>query len=94
MPHVHVHILPRKATDYYNLELKDNDQIYQDLQQWVEPRIIKSDGEPSVVEPTKKKEGHLVHQKLSIPRERRDRTFDEMSKEAAIYRNLMPTWQN
>ena len=86
VPHVHVHILPRKATDYYNLELKDNDQIYQDLQQWVDPRMIISNGD--------KQEGQRVNHQLSIPRERRDRTFEEMSNEAAIYRNLMSTWQN
>lgn len=61
VPHVHVHILPRKAGDF-----KNNDEIYDEID---------------------KKEQDLS-QKLDLDQERKDRTPDEMAKEAAELRAL------
>ncbi|KAF9592630.1 hypothetical protein IFM89_016278 [Coptis chinensis] len=61
VPHVHIHVLPRKGGDF-----EKNDEIYDALDV---------------------KEAELK-QKLDLDKERKDRTLDEMSKEAEEYRKL------
>lgn len=61
VPHVHIHIMPRKSGDF-----ERNDEIYDALDR-------------------KEKE---LKQSLDLDKERKDRTPDEMSQEAAEYRKL------
>ncbi|XP_074307721.1 bifunctional bis(5'-adenosyl)-triphosphatase/adenylylsulfatase FHIT [Silene latifolia] len=61
VPHVHIHILPRKGGDF-----EKNDEIYDAID-------------------VKEKE---LAQKLDLDKDRKDRTLDEMSKEAETYRAL------
>lgn len=89
VPHVHVHILPRRGDDYYNTAPIHNDQIYQDLQKWVpNSSILETLIKPNNNEPL---EVAQINQatNLAIPQVRRDRTFDEMKEEAALFRRLV-----
>lgn len=61
VPHVHIHILPRKGDDF-----EKNDEIYDALD-------------------VKEKE---LKQKLDLDKERKDRSFEEMTQEAEEYRKL------
>ncbi|KAH9605001.1 hypothetical protein KSS87_015673 [Heliosperma pusillum] len=61
VPHVHIHILPRKGGDF-----EKNDEIYDAID-------------------VKEKE---LAQKLDLDKDRKDRTLDEMCKEAETYRAL------
>ncbi|KAJ1688273.1 hypothetical protein LUZ63_019663 [Rhynchospora breviuscula] len=61
VPHVHIHVLPRKLGDF-----ERNDDIYDALD-------------------VKDKE---LKEKLDLDKERKDRTFEEMTHEADIYRSL------
>ncbi|XP_048141463.1 bifunctional bis(5'-adenosyl)-triphosphatase/adenylylsulfatase FHIT isoform X1 [Rhodamnia argentea] len=61
VPHVHIHILPRKAGDF-----KENDEVYDAIDE-------------------KEKE---LKQKLDLDKERKDRSFEEMAREAEEYRKL------
>ncbi|XP_048227349.1 bifunctional bis(5'-adenosyl)-triphosphatase/adenylylsulfatase FHIT isoform X2 [Ricinus communis] len=62
VPHVHIHILPRKSGDFEN-----NDEIYDAIDE-------------------KEKD---LKQKLDLDKERKDRSIEEMAKEAAEYRSLL-----
>jgi len=85
VPHVHVHILPRRGDDHYNKEPYHNDQIYQDLQDWdpnscIVETLIKSKGSEFLEQSsTATQSNHLI-----IPKVRVDRSFNEMKEEAAI----------
>ncbi|KAJ0985350.1 hypothetical protein J5N97_003706 [Dioscorea zingiberensis] len=61
VPHVHIHILPRKTGDFEN-----NDEIYDAID-------------------TQEKE---LKKKLDLDKERKDRSADEMAREADNYRLL------
>ncbi|XP_012077692.1 bifunctional bis(5'-adenosyl)-triphosphatase/adenylylsulfatase FHIT [Jatropha curcas] len=61
VPHVHIHILPRKGGDFEN-----NDEIYDAID-------------------VKEKE---LKQKLDLDKERKDRSIEEMTREADEYRLL------
>ncbi|XP_039132664.1 bifunctional bis(5'-adenosyl)-triphosphatase/adenylylsulfatase FHIT [Dioscorea cayenensis subsp. rotundata] len=61
VPHVHIHILPRKTGDFEN-----NDEIYDAID----------------------KEEKELKKKLDLDEERKDRTADEMAREADNYRVL------
>ncbi|KAK1265467.1 hypothetical protein QJS04_geneDACA016941 [Acorus gramineus] len=61
VPHVHIHILPRKSSDF-----EKNDEIYDALDE-------------------KEKE---LKQKLDLDKDRKDRSFEEMAREADEYRML------
>ncbi|CAL0334774.1 unnamed protein product [Lupinus luteus] len=61
VPHVHIHVVPRKGGDFEN-----NDEIYDAMDE-------------------KEKE---LKQKLDLDKERKDRSLEEMSQEAAEYRKL------
>ncbi|XP_010931420.1 bifunctional bis(5'-adenosyl)-triphosphatase/adenylylsulfatase FHIT isoform X2 [Elaeis guineensis] len=61
VPHVHIHILPRKSGDFEN-----NDEIYEAINE-------------------KEKE---LKEKLDLDKERKDRTSEEMAREADEYRAL------
>ncbi|KAM0941124.1 putative histidine triad (HIT) protein [Dioscorea sansibarensis] len=61
VPHVHIHILPRKTGDFAN-----NDEIYDAID----------------------KEEKELKKKLDLDEERKDRTADEMAREADNYRVL------
>ncbi|KAH7672421.1 bis(5'-adenosyl)-triphosphatase protein [Dioscorea alata] len=61
VPHVHIHILPRKIGDFEN-----NDEIYDAID----------------------KEEKELKKKLDLDEERKDRTADEMAREADNYRVL------
>jgi bis(5'-adenosyl)-triphosphatase len=80
VPHVHVHILPRKTGDY-----AVNDHVYEDLEQW-EPRSHYT----TTIHPEKNVT------KLNVPndQDRRDRTAQEMAEEAAIYRSIVESMQD
>jgi bis(5'-adenosyl)-triphosphatase len=81
VPHVHVHILPRKSIgDYYG---ERNDDIYEDLQNWA-PRPEMSSRKDDDVPP------------LQVPNdsERRDRTVQEMAQEAQGYRQAFEAINN
>ncbi|OVA17157.1 Histidine triad (HIT) protein [Macleaya cordata] len=72
VPHVHIHILPRKATgDYF-----ENDEIYVAI-------FSESDNFVQLYE--KEKE---VKQKLDLDKERKDRSLEERAQEADEYRKL------
>lgn len=82
VPHVHVHILPRREDDAY----AGSDEIYNELEEWA-PRSTKDDtanGTSSTSEPK-------IMTKIEVPddSQRRDRTRQEMADEAAIYRNIL-----
>ncbi|XP_050219767.1 bifunctional bis(5'-adenosyl)-triphosphatase/adenylylsulfatase FHIT [Mercurialis annua] len=62
VPHVHIHILPRKGGDFQN-----NDEIYDAIDE-------------------KEKE---LKEKLDLDKERKDRSIEEMTKEADEYRSLL-----
>ncbi|KAJ3704275.1 hypothetical protein LUZ61_007980 [Rhynchospora tenuis] len=61
VPHVHIHVVPRKLGDF-----ERNDDIYDALD-------------------VKDKE---LKEKLDLDKERKDRSFEEMTREADIYRSL------
>nr|KJB72205.1 hypothetical protein B456_011G165300 [Gossypium raimondii] len=61
VPHVHIHILPRKDGDF-----ERNDEIYDEIDV---------------------KENELK-EKLNLDKERKDRSLEEMCKEAEEYRSL------
>ncbi|KAI4306316.1 hypothetical protein L6164_029603 [Bauhinia variegata] len=61
VPHVHIHIVPRRSGDFEN-----NDEIYDAMDE-------------------KEKE---LKQKLDLDKERKDKTLEEMSREAEEYRKL------
>ncbi|KAK1286165.1 hypothetical protein QJS10_CPB20g00020 [Acorus calamus] len=61
VPHVHIHILPRKSSDF-----EKNDEIYDAVDE-------------------KEKE---LKQKLDLDKDRKDRSFEEMVREADEYRML------
>ncbi|KAK2980417.1 hypothetical protein RJ640_025263 [Escallonia rubra] len=61
VPHVHIHIIPRRSGDFEN-----NDEIYDAID-------------------LKEKE---LKQKLDLDKERKDRSLEEMVREADEYRNL------
>ncbi|KAK3039863.1 hypothetical protein RJ639_028256 [Escallonia herrerae] len=61
VPHVHIHIIPRKIGDF-----EKNDEIYDAID-------------------LKEKE---LKQKLDLDKERKDRSLEEMAREADEYRNL------
>ncbi|CAO2812849.1 unnamed protein product [Amaranthus hypochondriacus] len=61
VPHVHIHVLPRKGGDF-----EKNDEIYDAIDE-------------------KEKE---LGQKLDLDKERKDRTLEEMNREAEEYRVL------
>jgi bis(5'-adenosyl)-triphosphatase len=82
VPHVHVHILPRRSGDY-----EVNDHVYNDLEQW-EPK-------PSSNNNNNNNQKNNVS-KLNVPddADRRDRTAQEMAQEAAVYRSIVESMQN
>ncbi|KAJ3684262.1 hypothetical protein LUZ61_013426 [Rhynchospora tenuis] len=61
VPHVHIHVIPRKSGDF-----EKNDEIYDAMD-------------------VKEKE---LKEKLDLDIERKDRTLDEMAREADTYRAL------
>ncbi|PKU70242.1 bifunctional bis(5'-adenosyl)-triphosphatase/adenylylsulfatase FHIT-like [Dendrobium catenatum] len=61
VPHVHIHIIPRKSGDF-----EKNDEIYDAID--VKEKQLK--------------------EKLDLDIDRKDRTFEEMSREADEYRLL------
>ena len=74
VPHVHVHLLPRRDQD-----LARNDDIYEALEEWAPSRSRSSTlKEKTPSEP------------LNVPEDsaRRDRTAEEMAEEAATYRRI------
>lgn len=75
VPHVHVHILPRKGGDF-----ERNDQVYDELEAWA----------PRECDVLTKKELSDKSDYLEVPEDidRKDRTPEEMANEAARYRNI------
>lgn len=90
VPHVHIHILPRKAGDF-----EKNDEIY-DAVWWeislFEYHLVYNSCVEALfnlllswqIDENEKE----VKQKLDLDRERKDRSFDEMAQEASEYRKL------
>ena len=78
VPHVHVHILPRKAGDYENM-----DDIYQELDDWA-PR--REDGWKAA----RRSDGSSATS-IQVPKDedRVDRTSDMMAEEASWYREII-----
>lgn len=74
VPHVHVHILPRKGGDF-----EVNDDVYQELQDWA-PKSPKVSGDT-------KDGGNKLH--VPSDEERRDRTLEEMDAESQMYRDIV-----
>jgi bis(5'-adenosyl)-triphosphatase len=93
VPHVHVHILPRRGDDHYNTEPNHNDQIYQDLQDWdpnscILETLIKSKRSESLEQSsTATQSNHLA-----IPKVRMDRSFDEMKEEATLFHRVIQNY--
>ena len=77
VPHVHVHILPRTRGDFDR-----NDDVYDELEAWA-PTI--KDAE------VKRQQQEKEARKLEVldDADRRDRTMEQMEKEAEEYRRLM-----
>lgn len=84
VPHVHVHILPRTGGDYQR-----NDDVYTDLETWA-PRpaaqIANGINENLVDDGSNNKKGTLH---VPADKERRDRTIQEMTEEATLYRKIL-----
>jgi bis(5'-adenosyl)-triphosphatase len=78
VPHVHVHILPRKAGDF-----ERNDDVYDELEAWA-PRADDDDVMP--------KQRTTIE--VPKDEDRVDRTPEIMAEEAATYRNLLESLQN
>lgn len=79
VPHVHVHVLPRRAGD-----LERNDDIYQELEEWApSPRAEDDDANNN------KKTAAQLH--VPEDADRRDRTPREMAEEALAYRRIAET---
>jgi bis(5'-adenosyl)-triphosphatase len=73
VPHVHVHILPRRANDF-----ERNDDVYPRLEDWA-PRTT-ADTDRSRLKSSLN---------VPDDEDRRDRTPDEMASEAAVYRSCL-----
>jgi bis(5'-adenosyl)-triphosphatase len=86
VPHVHVHILPRRAQDFAR-----NDDIYTRLEEWAPPRPSSSssssadDDDDDVARVVAVKSSSSLH--VPDDADRKDRTPDEMAAEAAVYRS-------
>jgi bis(5'-adenosyl)-triphosphatase len=85
VPHVHVHILPRRAQDFAR-----NDDIYTRLEEWAPPppRPSSSSGNADDDDAGRKVVA-LKSSSLHVPddADRIDRTPEEMAAEAAVYRS-------
>jgi bis(5'-adenosyl)-triphosphatase len=82
IPHVHVHILPRRSsssTDPFGGE--KNDEIYDQLEKWAPTTTVLVD---------EKQEQKQIQNNLNVPNdnERIDRTEEMMTNEANMYRQL------
>ena len=75
VPHVHVHILPRKVGDF-----EVSDEVYEILDQWGPWR------NPEGVKEARKKEKSEGGGMVVDDSKRRDRTAGEMAEEATLYR--------
>mmetsp|Transcript_28221 Transcript_28221/g.68675 ORF Transcript_28221/g.68675 Transcript_28221/m.68675 type:complete len:219 (+) Transcript_28221:258-914(+) len=75
VPHVHVHVLPRKGGDF-----ERNDQVYDELEAWA----------PTQRDAITKKESADNRDYLDVPddEDRKDRTMEQMADEAAQYRKI------
>lgn len=73
VPHVHVHILPRKEGDFTR-----NDDVYDQLQSWAPTKEISDN-----------KQAYMQALNVPEDADRRDRTMEEMENEASHYRNIM-----
>lgn len=73
VPHVHVHILPRKEGDF-----ERNDDVYDELQDWA----------PTVAMSKEKKE-QSVELDVPDDEYRKDRTMEQMEEEALSYRTII-----
>eukprot|EP00890_Picochlorum_soloecismus_P005420 jgi/Picsp_1/587/NSC_00584-R1_bis(5 -adenosyl)-triphosphatase len=71
VPHVHIHILPRKEGDFEN-----NDEIYDAIDQASEDGVKQLKGASSGAE-----------RKKNLDEDRKPRTREEMSEEAGLYRS-------
>ena len=76
VPHVHVHILPRR----HGLDFVRNDDVYDALQDWAPTSELRQ----------WKLSNGLGHGSLHVPadEQRRDRTMEEMNMEASLYRDV------
>lgn len=72
VPHVHVHILPRRSGDFQR-----NDDVYDELQDWA----------PTVEGMAKKKEA-AQELEVPDDDDRKDRTMQQMVDEATEYRRI------
>jgi bis(5'-adenosyl)-triphosphatase len=72
VPHVHIHILPRKGGDFEN-----NDEVYDAIDQASEDVLKQLEGATKGTE-----------RKKNLDEDRKPRTREEMSEEAKIYRTL------
>ena len=72
VPHVHIHVLPRKGGDFEN-----NDEIYDAIDQASEDVLKQLEGAPNRTE-----------RKKNLDEDRKPRTREEMSEEAGVYRRL------
>jgi bis(5'-adenosyl)-triphosphatase len=73
VPHVHVHILPRKEGDF-----ERNDDVYDELQDWA-----------PTIDLSKEKKNHSVELDVPDDNDRKDRTMEQMEEEAFSYRSII-----
>ncbi len=78
VPHVHVHILPRKADDF-----ERNDDIYDHLEDWAPTESM-----------SKEKRENKVELDVPEDEDRKDRTMKMMEDECLIYKTLLGTEAN
>ncbi|GLI68682.1 hypothetical protein VaNZ11_013168, partial [Volvox africanus] len=78
VPHVHIHVLPRKAGDFPR-----NDEVYDAI----DHKAIEYDKAAKAAQSTSAKSG--PGEKLDLDKERRVRTNGEMAEEATVLRALM-----
>lgn len=73
VPHVHVHILPRKEGDF-----ERNDDVYDELQDWA-----------PTIDLSKEKKKQSVELDVPDDNDRKDRTMEQMEEEAFSYRSII-----
>jgi Diadenosine tetraphosphate (Ap4A) hydrolase and other HIT family hydrolases len=78
VPHVHVHILPRKKGDF-----ERNDDVYDKLEEWAPTLELSQD-----------KKKNQVELDVPEDEDRKDRTLEMMKNESLLYRALLGTEAN
>ena len=73
VPHVHIHILPRKEGDF-----ERNDDVYDELEAWAPTEVM-----------AEEKMKNKVGLEVPDDADRRDMTMKMMEDECMIYRNLL-----